>query len=99
MMTATHGLSKADLRDLALARRSLLTETEQRTRSQAAAGRMAGLIKPGEDVALFLPIRGEIDTGPLIETVRERHGRRRSASAGLSEPGLPGLGAAPPVNR
>ena len=68
-------MSKADLRDLALARRSLLTETEHRTRSQAAASCMAGLIRPGEDVALFLPIRGEIDTGPLIETVRERHGR------------------------
>ena len=31
---------------------------------------MAGLIEAGETVALFLPIRDEIDTGPLFQAVR-----------------------------
>ncbi len=75
MMTATHRLSKADLRKAALARRSALTVAEHRCRSETAARHMAGLIRPGETVSLFLPIRGEIDTGPLVRVVREKNGR------------------------
>ena len=74
-MTATHQLSKADLRKLALARRSALTPGDHRALSEIAAGHMAGLIRPNDTVALFLPIRGEIDTGPVFPTVHRKGGR------------------------
>ncbi len=68
-------MSKADLRKAALARRSALSPGEHRSQSEIAAGHMAELIRPGDTVALFLPIRGEIDTGSIFPIVRRKGGR------------------------
>jgi 5-formyltetrahydrofolate cyclo-ligase len=61
--------TKAELRALGLARRSGMTEEERRTASQAAAARLRPLIRPGETVSLFWPMRDEIDPRGLIQDV------------------------------
>lgn len=67
-------LSKADLRMQALARRAGIPASDHERLSRLAAGRIAPLIGNGETVALFWPIRGEIDPISLCETVRARSG-------------------------
>ncbi len=67
-------LSKADLREQALARRAGIPTGDHERYSRHAAGRIAPLIGNAETVALFWPIRGEIDPLPLCETARERGG-------------------------
>ena len=69
------GPSKADLRERALARRAGIPAGDHERLSRLAAGRIAPLIADGETVALFWPIRGEIDPLSLCETVRARGGR------------------------
>jgi len=58
----------------ALARRSALGRTDRLQASAAAVAHLTGLVEPGEKVALFLPIRGEIDPGRLGDVVRARAG-------------------------
>jgi 5-formyltetrahydrofolate cyclo-ligase len=69
------GPSKADLRDEALARRSGIATGDHEHHSRLAADRIEPLIADGETIALFWPIRGEIDSLSLCETVRARDGR------------------------
>ena len=67
--------TKADLRAHALARRVGIPADDHDRLSRLAAGRIAPLIAEAETVALFWPIRGEIDPLSLCETVRARGGR------------------------
>ena len=69
------GLSKADLRARALARRANIPAGDHERLSRLAAARIAPLIADTQTVALFWPIRGEIDPLSLCETVRARGGR------------------------
>lgn len=62
-------VTKAELRALGLARRAGMTETERRDGSEAAVARLRALIRPGETVSLFWPMRGEIDPRGLIDDV------------------------------
>ena len=66
---------KAELRRLALARRAELGEAEQREGSLQATWRLRTLIKAGETVSLFWPMRGEIDPRGLIADVLSGGGR------------------------
>jgi len=66
--------SRADLRQRALARRAEIPAGDHERLSRLAAARIAPLIADGETVALFWPIRGEIDPLSLCETVRGRGG-------------------------
>ena len=66
--------SKADLRAQALARRTAIPAGDHERLSRLAASRIAPLIADGGTVALFWPIRGEIDPLSLCETVRARDG-------------------------
>lgn len=66
---------KAELRRLALARRAELGEAEQREASLRATARLLPLIKAGETVSLFWPMRGEIDPRGLIPHVQAAGGR------------------------
>jgi 5-formyltetrahydrofolate cyclo-ligase len=68
------GTSKADLRAQALARRSGIPADDHQRLSRLAAGRIAPLIADAETLALFWPIRGEIDPRSLCETVRAHSG-------------------------
>lgn len=69
------GLSKADLRARALACRAAIPTGDHEAFSRLAADRIAPFIAEAETVALFWPIRGEIDSLPLCKTVRARGGR------------------------
>jgi 5-formyltetrahydrofolate cyclo-ligase len=68
-------ISKADLRAKALARRAGIATGDHERLSHLAAGRIEPLIADDQTVALFWPIRGEIDPLSLCETVRARGGR------------------------
>ena len=68
------GPSKADLRAQALARRAGIAAGDREHLSRLAASRIAPLIAGGETVALFWPIRGEINPFSLGETVRAHAG-------------------------
>ncbi len=68
------GPTKAELRDEALARRADIPVGDHERLSRFAAERIAPLIADGETVALFWPIRGEIDPLSLGETVLARGG-------------------------
>jgi 5-formyltetrahydrofolate cyclo-ligase len=54
-------VSKPELRALALARRAELSPEQHREASRGAAEHLRSLFRPGETVALFWPMRGEID--------------------------------------
>ncbi len=69
------GPTKADLRARALSRRAGIPASDHEQLSRLAATRIAPLIADAETVALFWPIRGEIDPLSLRETVRARGGR------------------------
>jgi 5-formyltetrahydrofolate cyclo-ligase len=66
--------SKAELRETALARRAALGETARASASEAACGHLSELVRPGETVALFYPMRDEIDTRRLASHVRQSGG-------------------------
>jgi 5-formyltetrahydrofolate cyclo-ligase len=94
-------VSKAELRALGLARRAAMTEDERRAGSELAVAHLRPLLRPGETVSLFWPMRDEIDPRgligdvlragghvamPVVET-RKIHFRRFDGEAGL-EPGV-----------
>jgi 5-formyltetrahydrofolate cyclo-ligase len=64
-------ISKAELRDLALARRSGLGERERAGANEAVVAVLREMIRPGEAVSLFWPIRNEIDPRPLFQQIRQ----------------------------
>ena len=61
--------SKAELRNEALARRDALTEEFRAEASRRAAARLRPLVKGGETVSVFWPMRSEIDPRSLIADV------------------------------
>jgi 5-formyltetrahydrofolate cyclo-ligase len=71
-MTIAPTLTKPELRAAALARRAALAESVRREAASAVAMLAMPLVPPGAIVALYLPIRGELDTGPLAKALRAR---------------------------
>ena len=67
-------VSKRELRALGLARRAAMTEDERRLGSELAVANLRPLIRPGETVSLFWPMRDEIDPRGLIEDVLQAGG-------------------------
>jgi 5-formyltetrahydrofolate cyclo-ligase len=67
-------VSKAELRALGLARRAVMTDEERREASLRAVKRLKTLVRPGETVSLFWPMRGEIDPRGLIADVKDAGG-------------------------
>ncbi len=67
-------VTKAELRALGLARRAGMTKEERRLASEAAVARLRPLLRPGEVVSLFWPMRDEIDPRGLIDGVRAAGG-------------------------
>jgi 5-formyltetrahydrofolate cyclo-ligase len=63
-------VSKAELRALGLARRAAMTEDERREASARAVERLKPLLRRGETVSLFWPMRGEIDPRAVIDDVK-----------------------------
>lgn len=94
-------VSKAELRALGLARRAQMTEDERRAASALAVAHLRPLLRPGETVSLFWPMRDEIDPRGLVDDVlkagghvampvvekRKMHFRRFDGEACL-EPGV-----------
>ena len=90
-------VSKAELRALGLARRAAMTEDERRSGSELAVAHLRPLLRPGETVSLFWPMRDEIDPRGLIDDVlkggghvampvvekKKIHFRRFDSEAGL----------------
>ncbi|MGH6924910.1 MAG: 5-formyltetrahydrofolate cyclo-ligase [Propylenella sp.] len=68
-------VTKAELRALGLARRAGMTERDRRATSPKAVARLRPLIRPGETVSLFWPMRDEIDPRGLIQDVLAAGGR------------------------
>ena len=68
-------VTKAELRALGLARRAGLTEAERREGSVRAAERLLPLLREGETVSLFWPMRDEIDPRSLIPAIEAKGGR------------------------
>lgn len=66
---------KAELRAMALGRRAALHEDARRQGSALAAARLKPLLKAGQTVSLFWPMRGEIDPRGLIPDVLAAGGR------------------------
>jgi len=62
-------VSKAELRALTLARRAAMTESERRDASHHAVAWLRPLLKPGETVSIFWPMRGEIDPRGLLDDI------------------------------
>lgn len=67
MLSST--VSKAELRALGLSRRAALTAAERHAGSARAVDNLRSLIRPGETVSLFWPMRDEIDPRGLIDDV------------------------------
>jgi 5-formyltetrahydrofolate cyclo-ligase len=67
--------SKVELRNLALARRAALDADTRTEASRLAARNLLPLLRPGEVVSLFWPMRDEIDPRSLIEDVQAGGGR------------------------
>jgi len=65
----TENLSKSELRTLALDRRAALSEAQRVQASHDAVNHLAVLIRSGETVALFHPIRGEMDPTALSSAI------------------------------
>ena len=72
MLSST--VSKAELRALGLAKRAAMTEDERRKASERAVSHLKSLLRPGETVSLFWPMRGEIDPRGLIDDVLKAGG-------------------------
>jgi 5-formyltetrahydrofolate cyclo-ligase len=68
-------VTKAELRALGLARRAGLTEAERREGSKRAAERLVPLLREGETVSLFWPMRDEIDPRSLFAPIEAGGGR------------------------
>ncbi|MDQ0326043.1 5-formyltetrahydrofolate cyclo-ligase [Rhodopseudomonas julia] len=66
--------AKAKLRTQALLRRAALGESERRLRSAHAVRHIEKLLRRGETVALFWPIRDEIDPRPLLPLIAAQDG-------------------------
>jgi 5-formyltetrahydrofolate cyclo-ligase len=66
---------KAELRAVALARRTALSEAARREASLAACSRLMPFTQGNETVSLFWPMRDEIDPRSLIEPVLAAGGR------------------------
>jgi 5-formyltetrahydrofolate cyclo-ligase len=62
-------VTKAELRALGLARRAGMTDEERDEGSRYAVARLRPLLRGGETVSLFWPMRGEIDPRGLIAHV------------------------------
>lgn len=67
--------TKADLRAQALQRRCSLGDEARRSASNHAASRILPLLRPGETVSLFWPMRDEIDPRGLMEGIHAGGGR------------------------
>ena len=67
-------VSKRELRALGLARRAEMTEDERRAASELAVAHLKSLIRAGETVSLFWPMRDEIDPRGLIDDVLKAGG-------------------------
>jgi 5-formyltetrahydrofolate cyclo-ligase len=67
-------ISKAELRDMTLARRSDLGERKRAEANEAVIAVLREMIRPGEAVSLFWPIRDEIDPTSLFRQIREAGG-------------------------
>ena len=67
--------TKAELRNVALARRAALAAEARGLASHQATGHLRPLLRPGETVSLFWPMRDEIDPRGLIEHVNALGGR------------------------
>jgi 5-formyltetrahydrofolate cyclo-ligase len=72
MLSST--VTKAELRALGLARRAAMTAAERETASAGAVARLRPLVRPGETVSLFWPMRGEIDPRGLIDVILKSGG-------------------------
>ena len=68
-------VTKAELRALALARRSALSAAEREAASRLAVAHLSPLLRPGETVSLFWPMRDEIDPRGLIGKIHALGGR------------------------
>ncbi len=68
-------VSKSELRALGLARRATMTDEERHEASRRAVERLKPLLRPGETVSLFWPMRDEIDPRGLIDGVKHAGGR------------------------
>jgi 5-formyltetrahydrofolate cyclo-ligase len=66
--------TKAELRALALGRRTALLDAAREDFSRRAVERLRPLIRPGETVSLFLPMRGEIDPLGLVPEIEAAGG-------------------------
>ncbi|MHA1189851.1 MAG: 5-formyltetrahydrofolate cyclo-ligase [Alphaproteobacteria bacterium] len=90
---------KAEIREAVLARRDGMTADQRAQLSMQAVARLRSLLQPGQAVALFWPIRSEIDPRPLIPAITDAGGTvllpaiinnvlefRRYVSAADSEP-------------
>jgi 5-formyltetrahydrofolate cyclo-ligase len=67
--------TKAELRTIALGRRAALSIVERLEASERAAERLISLIRPGETVSLFWPMRDEIDPRSLCRPIHAAGGR------------------------
>jgi 5-formyltetrahydrofolate cyclo-ligase len=67
-------VAKSELRALGLARRAALSEEERRDGSRRAMENLRPLLKSGETVSIFWPMRGEIDPRGLIDDVQAAGG-------------------------
>ncbi|MBZ8135379.1 5-formyltetrahydrofolate cyclo-ligase [Afifella sp. IM 167] len=67
--------AKAEIRKAALARRAALGEAERATRSARALRHLEPILKSGETVSLFWPIRDEIDPRRIFPVILARGGR------------------------
>jgi 5-formyltetrahydrofolate cyclo-ligase len=68
-------VSKAELRKVALARRAELDPEVRIAASELAARKLLPLVRPGEVVSLFWPMRDEIDPRVLVGDVHALGGR------------------------
>ena len=74
-MLAARNVSKDELRATALAERGRMSAEERRVASEAAAARLLPLIRAGETVSLFWPIRDEIDPRALVGPILAAKGQ------------------------
>ncbi len=73
-MQSAAAAEKNEIRRRALAARAAIGKDEHQAASWRAVDRLRPLVREGDVVALFWPMRGEIDPLGLIATVRARHG-------------------------
>ncbi len=66
--------TKAELRAVGLTRRAALSEDEREAAARSAVARLRPLLREGETVSLYWPMRNEIDPRALIDDVRAAGG-------------------------